>query len=278
MRAWRRRAERSNRRRSLTVLGVLGVLAIAGVALATGAIGSIVGTGNAKVARATAAGPSASSLAPSTTAALPAGSSYIATAIVPEVAVFASPDAPGAAQTFANPRFISADSTVSVPLVFGVIDRHTDGWVQVRLPVRPNGSTGWVRSSDVSLTLTTYRIEIELSAHRLRAFRGGEVIIDEPVATGAPATPTPTGSFFIVELLKAPTAGTVYGPYAYGLSGHSDALQTFDGGDAEVGIHGNDDASVLGRSISHGCIRMSNEGVTKLAALLPLGTPVTISA
>ncbi len=79
-------------------------------------------------------------------------------------------------------------------------------------------------------------------------------------------------------LLQAPDPNTVYGPYAYGLSSHSDALDTFAGGDAEVGIHGNDDASVLGQNVTHGCIRMDNAAITMLAKQLPLGTPVSVNA
>ena len=79
-------------------------------------------------------------------------------------------------------------------------------------------------------------------------------------------------------LIKAPNPHTVYGPYAYGLSSHSDTLTTFDGGDAETGIHGNNDPSVLGTSITHGCIRIDNAEITRLANMLPLGTPVDIQA
>jgi lipoprotein-anchoring transpeptidase ErfK/SrfK len=77
-------------------------------------------------------------------------------------------------------------------------------------------------------------------------------------------------------LLRSPNPDSVYGPYAYGLSAHSDALTSFSGGDAEVGIHGNNDASVLGQSVSSGCVRMSNDGITRLTEMLPLGTPVEI--
>ena len=93
---------------------------------------------------------------------------------------------------------------------------------------------------------------------------------------GAPGTPTPTGHYYIRVLIKAPNPNTVYGPYAYGLSSHSDALSSFEGGDAEIGIHGNDDASVLGGSVTHGCIRIDNAEITRLAGMLPLGTPVDI--
>ncbi len=77
-------------------------------------------------------------------------------------------------------------------------------------------------------------------------------------------------------LIRAADPNTVYGPYAYGLSSHSNALASFDGSDAEIGIHGNNDASVLGQSITHGCIRMDNAEITRLAHELPLGTPVDI--
>lgn len=70
----------------------------------------------------------------------------------------------------------------------------------------------------------------------------------------------------------------MYGPYAYGLSGFSNVLTEFNGGDGVIGIHGTNDPSSIGRDVSHRCIRMSNTGITTLAAILPLGTPVEISA
>jgi lipoprotein-anchoring transpeptidase ErfK/SrfK len=43
-----------------------------------------------------------------------------------------------------------------------------------------------------------------------------------------------------------------------------------------MGIHGTDDPSSLGRSVSNGCIRMSNAAITKLAKTLPVGVPVDV--
>jgi lipoprotein-anchoring transpeptidase ErfK/SrfK len=79
-------------------------------------------------------------------------------------------------------------------------------------------------------------------------------------------------------LLETPDSTSVHGPYAYGLSGHSDVLSEFNGGDGEIGLHGNNDASVLGKSVTAGCIRMDNEQISKLAKMLPLGTPVEITS
>jgi len=206
------------------------------------------------------------------------GVSYIATAVTDKVEVFDEPGASTPSHDFENPWFVNGDHNAPVPLVFLVEQQQADGWVQVLLPIRPNSSSGWIHASDVTIVPTPYRIEVEIGARRLRAYDGDDLLVDDTVAVGAPATPTPTGTYFIRALLKSPSPNSVYGPYAYGLSGYSETLQTFDGGDAEIGIHGNNDASVLGHDISHGCVRMSNDAITKLVALLPLGTPVEIRA
>jgi lipoprotein-anchoring transpeptidase ErfK/SrfK len=215
--------------------------------------------------------------APSTTTTLPSFVSLIARVSVPNVAVYDSPGAPQPSRTFANPWPLNDDPKLPVELVFLVEQRQGD-WLKVLLPVRPNGTTAWVRSSDVNLQQDQYRITVELHAHRLTVYNGDAVLLSDTVAVGQPSTPTPTGLYYIRVLEKAPDPTTVYGPYAYGLSGHSDALNTFDGGDAELVIHGNNDASVLGTDASHGCIRMNNDKITLLAGVLPLGTPVEIIA
>ena len=80
------------------------------------------------------------------------------------------------------------------------------------------------------------------------------------------------------ESFAVTVADTVYGPFAYGLCSHSDSLDQFAGSDAEIGIHGNNDPSVLGTNATHGCIRMDNAAITMLSKQLPLGTPVDIVA
>lgn len=179
------------------------------------------------------------------------------------------------AQQLPNPWFVNDDPSLPVTQVFLVTD-HIKGWYQVLLPIRPNGSKGWVRERDVRIKQNRYRIKVELGAHRITVYDADAVMLQEPVAIGTEDTPTPQGTYYLRVLLKAPVPNTVYGPYAYPLSGHSDVLTSFNGGDGELGIHGNDDASVLGQSVTHGCIRMSNDGITRLTKLLPLGTPVEI--
>ena len=214
-----------------------------------------------------------------TTTAPPAWLSYAARATVPTLPVF---DAPGAAQPkleLPNPWVVDpAFPEQTVPQVFLVQQQTTDGWVEVLLPVRPNGSTGWVRASDVTLTRNPFSIRVALGAHRITVSRESEVIYEGAVAAGKPSTPTPTGKYYLRVLIQAIDPGTVYGPFAYGLSSHSDVLETFAGGDAEIGIHGNNDASVLGSDVTSGCVRIDNDAITMLSKQLPLGTPVDIVA
>jgi lipoprotein-anchoring transpeptidase ErfK/SrfK len=165
------------------------------------------------------------------------------------------------------------------PLVFLVVEERPD-WVRVLLPVRPNGSTGWLRMGDVKLTQHQYRMTIELGAHRLTVRRGPAVILQTTIGVGKQQTPTPGGLYYIKELLKPPDPNTVYGPYAYGLSGFSNVLQTFAGGPGVVGVHGTNDPSGLGSDVSAGCIRMPNADIVRLVEEigLPLGVPVDIRA
>ena len=202
--------------------------------------------------------------------------SVVATATGAVVHVFGRPDKGAlAVETFENPWRVNGDPLAPVPLVFGV-QKISGGWVHVLLPTRPNGATGWVRKAEVSLSGTPYRVLIEIGMRRLTVFRDDTVIVRDTVAVGAPESPTPTGHFYMRAVLRAPTPDTVYGPYALALSGFSPTLTSFNGGDGELGIHGNNDAGSLGRDVTHGCVRASNPIITAVAAALPLGVPVEI--
>lgn len=162
------------------------------------------------------------------------------------------------------------------PLVFQAIGRSEDGWLQVLLPVRPNGTTGWIPLSSVELTINPYRIEVDASAYELTVFRYGSEQMRTTIAIGNGATPTPIGDFYLIELLRPTNPGGVYGPFAYGLSGYSDTLQSFNGGEGVIGIHGTNQPNLLGQDVSHGCIRVANPTIAEMTEFLPLGTPVSI--
>jgi lipoprotein-anchoring transpeptidase ErfK/SrfK len=204
--------------------------------------------------------------------AVPDGTSLVAQATPASVPIYAGPtNGTEPSQSLDNPNENGA------PLVFLVKERQGD-WLNVYLPVRPNGSTGWVRAADVTVATNPYSVDIALAAHRLVVHRGDEVVLDEPIGVGTAQTPTPGGVYYIKELLQPPDPNGPYGPYAYGLSGFSNVLDEFKGGDGVIGIHGTNEPEAIGTDVSHGCIRMRNEAILELAPVLPLGTPVHISA
>jgi len=166
------------------------------------------------------------------------------------------------------------------PLVVGVLDQSEDGaWLQVRLPMRPNGSVGWIRTTDVEVLPIPNRIQVQLSTNTLRVYEGDSdhVLFETSVATGRPNTPTPTGEFFI-DIVNPLGHDRVYGWGQLSVAGFSDVLQSFGGGIGQIAIHGWNNDSVMGTSASNGCVRMRNVDVAQVAALAPLGTPVSIIA
>lgn len=151
-----------------------------------------------------------------------------------------------------------------------------DGWLEVLLPGRPNGATGWVRADDVELREVALEVRVDLDARTIAVFDGGERLLTTAIAIGDPDHPTPTGRFYVVDKLETPDPGGAYGPFAIGLSARSEVLTDFGGGDGQIGIHGTNAPDSIGRAVSHGCLRVDNEVITQMADLLPLGTPVTI--
>ncbi len=196
--------------------------------------------------------------------------SIVATALHREVPIYRSPGGRGFLK-LANPIASGA------PLVFLVRQRRA-GWEQVYLPTRPDGSTGWVNDRDVSLARNPYSLQVRLQKHELIMRRNARIVARFPAAVGRSVLPTPRGVYYIVELLKQPNANGPYGPYAFGLSAYSHVLYSFGGGPGQIGIHGTNEASSIGHSQSHGCIRVSNTAISRLATVLPLGTPVRIGS
>ncbi|MGF1600121.1 MAG: L,D-transpeptidase [Acidimicrobiales bacterium] len=200
------------------------------------------------------------------------GGTVVATAAVDEVVAHVHPTASSdVVARLAHPRPLGG------PLVLVVVGPLDGPWLEVELPIRPNGSTGWISVDDVTLSRNPYRIDIDVDTHRLLVTDDGRVVLETMVAIGTGATPTPLGSFYLTELVQPPDPTGPYGTYAYGLSGYSETLESFNGGDGVVGIHGTDEPGSLGTDVSHGCVRVANDTIEQMASFLPLGTRVVIS-
>jgi lipoprotein-anchoring transpeptidase ErfK/SrfK len=153
--------------------------------------------------------------------------------------------------------------------------REGEGWVRVLLPLRPNGTTGWVKVDDVKIREREERIEVDLSRRVLRHYDGDELVDAFRVGVGTEQYPTGVGQFYIWVKVPYEDPNNPYGIMALGLSGFSPVLSEWPG-EGRMAVHGTPYASDRGQAVSHGCVRVYNEDMSALLDL-PLGTPVEIS-
>jgi lipoprotein-anchoring transpeptidase ErfK/SrfK len=266
-----RRVRPSRRVRRRRVRAAIAAGVVAGLA-----VGGIVGWAqlrdDAKAApkkRAAAAAPTTTTTAPKPVAAV------TATQTVPQLTAYQD-----AVETSAAVTKLSNKTEYGIPRTFLVTDQNSrPGWLNVLLPIRPNGASGWIKASDVTLGTSDYEIRIQLAAHKLTLLKLGQPVLDSGVVIGADKTPTPVGKFYVtdpLDLHSQPNEG--YGVFALGISGYSDVLTSFKGGPGQLAVHGTNEPGQVGQNISNGCVRVPNDVIEKIAFQTPLGTPVTIVA
>jgi hypothetical protein len=185
------------------------------------------------------------------------------------VPVLRAPRASAGVVATLSPR--TPEGTDNIVQVVG----HRTPWVRVALAVLPNGTTGWVRRSALGGygTVNT-RLDIDLRRLTATLYRDGRPLLRAPIGAGAPGSPTPRGRFYIRDRLSR-YRSPAYGPIAFGTSARSPTITDWPAG-GYVGIHGTDQPGLLPGRVSHGCIRLRNPDIVRLARRMPVGTPVTI--
>jgi lipoprotein-anchoring transpeptidase ErfK/SrfK len=166
--------------------------------------------------------------------------------------------------------------------VFGALSVIVDGSCvpkayRVQLPMRPNGASGVVPIRAVTLHPVRTRIEVDLSQHRLTLLRDGKPVLTTTAGTGTGGTPTPTGLYYVNQKLRPDDPAGPFGPGAIGISAFSPTLTNWAQG-GPVAIHGTNDPTSVGRSVSHGCIRVQNPVLRVLYRAIRAGSPVVIHA
>nr|AHG52935.1 putative L,D-transpeptidase YkuD [uncultured organism] len=166
------------------------------------------------------------------------------------------------------------------PTTFSIVGailnkRCTATWYRVKLPIKPNGVIGYVRPTDVSVEKVTTRISVDLSRRELRLYRRGKLVLRTPVAVGSPSTPTPIGRYFVSQRIRTGTPGGAFGPVVLAVSAFSNILQDWAEG-GPIAIHGTNAPWTIGRTASHGCVRVPNDTLMRLFVATPGGTPVVI--
>jgi lipoprotein-anchoring transpeptidase ErfK/SrfK len=193
--------------------------------------------------------------------------------LVTDTAVARTSPSPTAPKVILLHQFRVYDYRVQEVLAVGAKE-GTDGklWYLLRLPMRPNNTTGWVEASDLVLHHVINRILINIDARRLQVLRGNRVLYTTTVAVGAPGRETPTGNYY-VQVRFVPD-DPFLGVFAFETSAYSKLTEWPGGG--LVGIHGTDEPWLIGQAVSHGCVRMTNQAALVLKRLVPLGAPITI--
>ena len=168
------------------------------------------------------------------------------------------------------------EGTTNLVLVIG---RTTDAagrvWLRTRLPALPAGATGWIpRDAAGGYVAVDTRLVVDRAAQTLTLTRGGRVLMTAPVGLGTAEAPTPAGEFYVRNRLTR-YRSPAYGPIAFGTSARSPTLTDWPAG-GFIGIHGTDRPQILPGRVSHGCIRLRNGDILRLAGLMPVGTPLTI--
>ncbi len=152
----------------------------------------------------------------------------------------------------------------------------TQTWYRVRLPILPNNSTGWVQESALGpLYSVNTHLYVDRAHFTITLKKNGKTIFRSIVGVGRSIWPTPRGEFYIRDKLTS-FNDPFYGPIAFGTSARSDTLTDWPGG-GFVGVHGTNEPGILPGRVSHGCIRMRNPQILKLARLMPVGTPLTVT-
>lgn len=174
-------------------------------------------------------------------------------------------------------RFFTEDG---FPEVYLLLRRYTDDrgreWVQIRVPKRPNGTTGWVpRDALGPFTLNRHLLTVSRATLRATLYDRGRRVWTARVGVGAPGTRTPAGRFWVREKLRFRHT-PLYGTHALGTSAYAPTLSDWPNGGV-VGIHGTDQPELIPGRPSHGCIRVRNADIARLWRLIPVGTPVHIT-
>jgi L,D-transpeptidase catalytic domain len=189
------------------------------------------------------------------------------------VAARADPDA--RAQPVVPLDTRTPEGTANLVLVLGERARPDGLWVRVRLPVLPNGRTGWVPRRDLGgYEFVHTHLIVDRARFTATLLYDDRKIFSAPVGVGKPASPTPSGEFYIRDRLSG-FGDPFYGPVAFGTSARSAVLTDWPAG-GFVGIHGTNEPELIPGAISHGCIRLRNADIIRLSRLMPVGTPLTI--
>jgi lipoprotein-anchoring transpeptidase ErfK/SrfK len=149
---------------------------------------------------------------------------------------------------------------------------------RIRVP-NIDTSTEPQAAGDVTVTVSE-------SASSLRVTdASGQILVFAPVTSGSVHDPLPLGRWMVTSVLQNPTFN--YNPDLFWDANPAHTKAEIPAGPngpvgvvwiglnkEHYGIHGTPEPSLIGRTQSHGCVRLTNWDATRLASLVKKGTPV----
>jgi lipoprotein-anchoring transpeptidase ErfK/SrfK len=192
---------------------------------------------------------------------------------VPTGGIVAHGAASGSSRAVGTVR--SSSKYYGVPITIWVEATNAAGtWGKVQLPYVWPRTDGWIRLRGLSRSRTSVVVGVDLSEHTVRVYRSGAVRYRVRAATGAPSSPTPPGDYVVTD--RVAFGGGALGSFAFGISGIQPRLPAGWSGGNQLAIHGTDEPWSIGRSVSAGCVRVSEWSLEHFRPLLRLGTPVIV--
>ena len=163
-----------------------------------------------------------------------------------------------------------------VPITLWVEGTSVNGhWGKVQLPYVYPRTFGWIPLRGLKHETTGVVVSVDLSEHTVRVYQRGHVRYRVTAATGASWSPTPAGDYVVTDRVPF-GSGSALGSFAFGISGIQPRLPAGWSGGNQLAIHGTNDPSSIGRSVSAGCVRVSEWSLAHFKPLLQLGTPLLI--
>jgi lipoprotein-anchoring transpeptidase ErfK/SrfK len=152
-------------------------------------------------------------------------------------------------------------------------------------PLSPQSATPSTSASPASPSMGS--VKIDTKTNMLGVFDADKLVAAYPVTIGSAKTASPIGEWKVQRIVKLPHFRWDPEMLKHGVrSGHFHVLPPGPNSPVGViwialnkkgiGLHGTNEPETIGRAVSHGCVRLANWDVVRLAQKVKPGVPVSI--
>lgn len=124
------------------------------------------------------------------------------------------------------------------------------------------------------------RLLVQRGERRVIVYKGEKAVAKYPIAVGKVGWETPIGGFTVINkeedpIFKSFKTGVIIEPGPDNPLGVR-WIGIWTDGKTQLGFHGTDQPELIGKAVSHGCIRMHNKDVIALYKYVTIGTVVQV--